>query len=632
MRISVLRTAASRKLLGVMAICGLAAGLIVVGLDLHGDFRTPSATGHSTAGNPVCGQPVLRSPFHYDGRAGQYASGRTGLPTFGAPGSDFPHATVGVILPAGRRSYASYQLRPRTVYYLLPGKHVGAFMANAGDVFVGGFANGRASVLSGEYRSEMKWAIDSNSTDGDQAGVTIEYLTIEKFRPDGNAAVVNQDANTDWTIRYNTIRRNVPGAGAILGSGAKLEKNCLSLNGQYGFQSVATNSWGRDSLTDGAYDVTVSNNEISYNDTCDFSGLLSNPAIGWSKHNPVPSRHRNPHCGTVVPNGNQGGFKLWQTDGVTVSNNYIHNNWGPGIWADTNNANTTYVGNTITNNEGPAIIEEISYNFSIVENYIADNGWIDGLSNAGFPTAAIYISESGSDKIFGGVPACPEASCAEQRSYRDRSVISRNKLVDNSGSVFLWQNSNRFCSDGFDGVCTLAGDDQSGRFTLSGCKSNLPSASLSKRRFVGNVTGSPPRDWWDGCMWKTANVVVSHNTIEFTPGHVTGCSHDAWPTCGAGGIFSQYGSAAPYDSPAIPIQLTFYQGNSWSDNIYHGPSTFYAWNQGNGENPVRWSDWTGAVAGGDNCGSPGELSSGYCTGPFGQDAGSVYFRRPHKSA
>jgi parallel beta-helix repeat protein len=611
--------------LGVMVIVGLAAVLTVVGLDWHRDDHTHSATGHSTAGKPVCGQPVLRSPFNYDGPAGPYASGTPGLPTFGTPGSDFPHDTAGVVLPTGRRSYLSYQLRPRTVYYLLPGKHVSTFMANTGDAFVGGFAKGRASVISGEYRPEMSWAIDSNSTDGDQAGVTIEYLTIEKFRPDGNAAAINQDANTDWTMRYNTIRLNVPGAGAILGAGATLEHNCLTLNGQYGFQSVATNSWGRDSLTDGAYDVTVRNNEISYNDTCDFSGLLSNPAAGWSKHNPVPKRYRNPHCGKVVPNGNQGGFKLWQTDGVTIANNFIHNNWGPGIWADTNNANTTYAGNTITNNEGPAIIEEISYNFSITDNYIADNGWVDGLGNESFPTAAIYISESGSDGTFGGVPACPEVSCADQKSYRHRSVISRNRLVDNSGSVFLWQNSNRFCSDGFDGVCTLVGD-RSGHFTMSGCKANLASASIGTRRYVGNVTGFPARNWWDGCMWKTANVVISHNTISFSPARVAYCSREAWPACGAGGIFSQYGSAAPYDSPAIATQLTFFQGNSWSDNTYNGPSTFYAWNQGNGENPVSWSDWTGAVSGGQRCGSPGEQSSGYCTGPFGQDAGSAYFR------
>src|SRR5262249_21665991 len=161
--------------------------------------------------------------------------------------------------------------------------------------------------------------------------------------------------------------------------------NCMTLNGQYGFQSSDTGPWGHDSLTDGPYNVTIDNNEISYNDTCDFEGLLNNPAIGWVNHNPVPARYRNPHCGAVTGDGNQGGFKLWQTNGVTVKDNYIHNNWGPGIWADTNNANTTYVGNRITANDGEAIIEEISYNFAIKNNYIAYNAWATGLNNPKFP-------------------------------------------------------------------------------------------------------------------------------------------------------------------------------------------------------------------------------------------------------
>ena len=91
---------------------------------------------------------------------------------------------------------------------------------------------------------------------------------------------------------------------------------------------------------------------------------------------------------------------------MTIEDNYIHDNWGPGGWADTNNANTTWTGNTITDNEGEAIVEEISYNFSITNNCIADNGWTDGLNNSSFPQPAIFISESGSDTAFGGVPAC----------------------------------------------------------------------------------------------------------------------------------------------------------------------------------------------------------------------------------
>jgi parallel beta-helix repeat protein len=588
--------------------------------------RDATAGGDVRAGRIICDQRILQSPYHYNGPTGEYSSGTAGLPTYGTPGSDFPNDTAGMVLPAGTHSYASYQLKPRTVYYLLPGTHIGNFQANTGDAFVGGRVGGKSAVLSGDYSSGGQ-AVDSNSTDGNQADVTIEYLTIEKFQPDPNAAAINQEANTGWTIQYNTITRNVPGAGIIAGTDNVLKNNCITLNGQYGFQSTDTDGFGKDSVTGGPYNVTVQGNEISYNDTCDFSGLLDNPAIGWSHHNPVPVKYQNSHCGTVVPNGNQGGFKLWQTNGVRIEGNYIHHNWGPGAWVDTDNANTTFNHNTITHNEGIAIIEEISYNFSITDNYLADNGWVDGVSNSGFPTAAIYISESGSDTTFGGVPACAETSCSGQGSYPHRSVIHGNTLLNNSGSIFLWQSSNRYCSDGFDDGCTLVGGGLSGPFTISGCRANLPSATINTSSYVGNRTGTPSANWWDGCLWKTANVSITGNIIDFDPAQIPNCNHHDWPDCGAGGTFSDYSSNATYKSPGgwvIPTQLTFFQGNMWSGNIYNGPSTFYAWNQGNGDNPVSWADWTGSASQGGKCSSSGERSSGYCTGPFGQDAGSRY--------
>ena len=578
----------------------------------------------------ICGHPALNSPFSYDGAAGRYSSGTAGLPTYGKPGSDFPKATAGMVLPAGTHSYASYQLNPDTVYYLLPGTHVGSLQADTNDAFVGGLSQGTSTVLSGDY-SGARTGIDSNFASGNQPGVTIEYLTIEKFQPNGDAAAINEGSNTDWTLRYNTITLNVPGAGVIVGAGNTLEHNCMTLNGQYGFQSSDVGTWGQDSLTGGPYDVTIADNEISYNDTCDFEGLLSNAAIGWSNYNPVPAQYRNPHCGKVTGDGNQGGFKLWQTNGVTIADNYIHNNWGPGIWADTNNANTTYTGNTITNNDAQGIIEEISYNFSITDNYLAGNGWAVGLSNPEFPTPAIYVSESGSNTEFGGIPACHEASCSGQRSYVSHSSISGNTLVNNSGGVFLWQNSDRHCSSGFDSVCTLTGGGRSGPFTLAGCKANLPSASIATATYVGRLSGSPSQNWWDGCLWKTANVNVTGNVIDFNPAQVPHCNPEAWRDCGANGIFSEYSVAPPYTTPGawvILTQLTFFQNNVWSGNTYNGPSTFYAWNQGNGDNPVSWANWTGEVSAGDRCSSAGDHQSGYCTGPFGQDSGSTYHGAP----
>jgi hypothetical protein len=613
----------------------LIAAFAVAGLQLH--HHDAAAVGSSAPGKPapvtleagtlVCGQPVLHSPFDYDGAAGKYSSGKAGLPTFGKPGTDFPDDKAGMILATGTHSFPSYLLTPDTVYYLLPGVHIGDFQADTDDAFVGGLSGGTPAVLSGNY-SGLYWAIDSNSTIGDQSGVTIEYLTVEKFQSAGNSGAINPDSNTGWVVRYNTITLNVPGAGVILGAGNVLKDNCLTLNGQYGFQSVTANPWGKDSLTGGPYDLTVEGNEISYNDTCDYEGLLDNPAIGWSKHNPVPAQYQNSQCGPVTPDGDQGGFKLWRTNGVTIRGNYIHNNWGPAAWADTDNANTTYTDNVMTNNDEGAIIEEISYNFSITDNYMADNGWVGGLSNPDFPYPAIYVSESGSDRAFGGVPACAEPSCTDQHSYPAQSVISGNVMVNNSGNVFLWEDSNRFCSDGSDSVCTLVDGGASGPFTLASCKSNLPSASISTTTFTGNMTGSPLEDWWDGCLWKTENVSISHNVIDFNPASITDCKHADWPTCGAGGIFSEYGSAAPYNSPATLTQLTFFQDNSWSGNTYNGPSAFYAWNQGNGDNPVSWAQWSGSTSKGDDCNSAADHSSGYCTGPFGQDAGSTFLSKP----
>jgi hypothetical protein len=627
-----------RRTLGIaiVACCALVLAFIGIRLTQHTQrpggqqssglaTKAPPAPPATTAPPPattkICGRPILNSPYHYNGAAGPYASGTAGLPTYGTPGSDFPNDTAGVVLPNQTMNYQNWQLRSNTVYYLKPGVHIGNFSADTDDAFVGGYSGGTGTTLSGNYAGDP-WAISSENGDG----VTIEYLTIEKYQPVVDQVAINQGGSTGWTIQYDTITLNAPGGGAFAGSNNILRDNCMTLNGQYGFQSSAAQSF--DSLTKGPYNVTIEDNEISYNDTCDLSGLMNNPAIGWHNYNPVPAQYRNPKCGKVSGDGNQGGFKLWQTDGVTIKNNYIHDNWGPGGWADTNNANTTWTGNTITGNESAAIVEEISYNFSITDNYIADNDWIDGLNNSKFPQPAIYISESGSDAAFGGVPACPEATCHHQGSYPAQSVVRGNTLVNNGGNIFLWQNSNRYCSDGADGVCTLVDGRSSRPFTIPACKAHVLSASVNIITYTGQKTGAPAEDWWDGCMWKTENVRITQNTIDFNPANIMDCNHTAWPDCGAGGIFSEYGGFAGPGGWVIPTELTFFQNDVWSDNVYNGPSPFFAWNQGNGDNPVSWADWTGNAAGGNKCSSPGERQSGYCIGPFGQDAGSTYNNSP----
>jgi len=67
-------------------------------------------------------------------------------------------------------------------------------------------------------------------------------------------------------------------------------------------------------------------------------------------------------------------------------------------------------------------------------------------------------------------------------------AIQDNTFTDNWGGVVLWENSNRFCGDGSDGVCTLASPSVA---TMSSCKSGLANSSE-------NQPGDPP-DYFDLC-------------------------------------------------------------------------------------------------------------------------------------
>ena len=244
-------------------------------------------------GRAVCGSRVLHSPYDYTGPRVRTGPGPPGCRPTASPGSDYPEAD-GRVAPPGDGRVPELAAEPDTVYYLAPGMHYGNFSANPGDVFVGGYANGRGSVLDGQYRRFT--AIDSNITIGEQKDVTIPYLTIQKFTPYVDQTAINQTGARGWQLLNSTVTLNVPGGGMFAATDAVLRDNCLTLNGQYGFQSAQTIQG--DSLTGGPYNVWVEHNEISYNDTCGLSGLLQNEALGWHDYNPVPPGTGTPTAGT----------------------------------------------------------------------------------------------------------------------------------------------------------------------------------------------------------------------------------------------------------------------------------------------------------------------------------------------
>ena len=64
----------------------------------------------------------------------------------------------------------------------------------------------------------------------------------------------------------------------------------------------------------------------------------------------------------------QGGGKFWESSEVMVTDNYVHDNNGAGLWMDTKNVGFLIRGNYISDNSAPGVVYEISYNAAIIGN------------------------------------------------------------------------------------------------------------------------------------------------------------------------------------------------------------------------------------------------------------------------
>ncbi len=260
---------------------------------------------------------------------------------------------------------------------------------------------------------------------GGAPSVTISHLTIRNFGSAGenfNEAVVNHDSARHWRIMKNTIENNA-GFGLMVATRNVVRSNCIRANGQSGFGSYRPN---------GVRNVTLDHNEIVGNNTYD-----------WER--------RQPGCGCTA------GGKFWNVTRGTVTDNWIHNNKGVGLWADTNNSGFLVQGNLISDNDNVGFMYEISYNAVVRGNRFVRNGLVQGPTNPGFPTGAVYISESGSDRRVSG-------------PYGGRLRIAHNYFKDNWGGVVLWEDANRFCgspANSSSTYCTLVNRPVAKRSTCS---------------------------------------------------------------------------------------------------------------------------------------------------------------------
>jgi parallel beta-helix repeat protein len=414
-----------------------------------------------------------------------------------------------------------------TTFWLAAGTHklgTGPFsqvIPKKGNVYLGA----PGAVLDGQRLNRYAFT-------GYATGVTIKNLTIQNFgavRTNNDEGAVNHDAAVGWTVDGNTIRHNA-GAGVMVGSGNVIRGNCLQQNGQYGFSAYSP---------DKVADITIEHNEIAANNTDDWETLKKG-------------------CGCT------GGGKFWEVTGAVIRNNWVHDNRSAGLWADTNNTGFAIEGNYISNNEAEGIVYETSYNASIRGNTFARNGLGKGLQNGGFPTSAVYISESGSDARVTG-------------AFNQTFEISGNVFTDNWAGVVLWENADRF-----------AGSPAN---TSSGSGTLVNPATVTAKTCNATTIRSQP--YLGDCRWKTQNVHVHDNVFSLDPNKI-GKTCASRSGCGYNGLFSNWGTFptwSPYKEKTIQDAITFDQDNLFYSNTYGGPWNFVVHQQGS---QVNWASWQGA--------------------------------------
>lgn len=510
----------------------LVLGVVVIGAVAYFGRTQAAVTWPTTPPAQICGSPVLN----------------------GGPVS----APVGAVsVPAGDNSAIDFE-QANTSYWFAPGVHT--LGGSQYDQIAPGnnatFIGAPGAILDGQRKNNYAFTQKAGN-------VTIRYLTIRNFTAPRDEGVVNHDAGPSWTIEYSTVTLN-DGAGLMAGSNNLYRYNCLKDNGQYAINACC----GTDSDAGDIQSWTLDHNEIVGNNTADWEAQV-------------------PGCGCT------GGVKFWLNKNVTVTNNYVHNNRGVGLWLDNNNRGFDIESNYISNNDGMAIMAEAGYDFTIKNNNIIGNAVVEGREFAGrgdpFPIGAIYISESGSPAGY-GIRYVP-------------SVISNNNFSNNWGGVNLWENADRY--SGSSAHTHVSGTVKIGNLysdaMCNGAGDTIPAAVGDKFR----------------CRWSTENVIVENNEFNIDKAALA-CAGGTF--CGVSGMFSNYGTYPEFSTFLIPWRITFQQGNIFRNNHYYGDWRFAGW-----ETSARatWASWTAAAPS-----VPANVTAYSPPTTYGQDVGSTYNSTP----
>lgn len=429
-----------------------------------------------------------------------------------------------------------------TTFWLAPGVHTlgtsefGQIIPKDGNVYLGA----PGAIIDG--RNVNRYAFTQHARN-----VSVKFLEIRGFTAPPDEGVVNHDSGDGWVIESDNIHHN-HGGGLMAGANQQVLKNCLTDNGQYAMNAFQAGNNITGLIVDG--------NEIARNNADNLEATL--------------------HCGCT------GGVKFWAVNGADVRNNWVHDNHGAGLWADTNNNDFVIENNLIEHNDNMGIFYEISYNAIIRNNTLKDNAWVQGRDFANradpFTIGAIYLSEADGDSRL------PSRSAGKIDIYG-------NDFVNNWAGIAGWENADRFCN--------------SPNSTTSDCTRIVGMTSTPRCAQPGIAT----EPLYSDCRWKTQNVDVHNNTFVSDPAAIDGGCPIRY--CGRQAVFSNFGTSptwSPYKGDVIQQAITYSQNNRWHDNTYTGTWSFSPFDPSRYITAAQWQ-----------------------AAPYSQDAGSTFETPPPPS-
>jgi len=266
-------------------------------------------------------------------------------------------APAGVVINPGQSIQAVVNQYPAgTAFVLAAGTHTNqTVVPKSGDSFTGQ----TGAILDGG--NTLSSAFDHGLAPF-PSNVTIDHLVIQNYNAPAQVGAVNvgttgTESASRWTVSNCEIRYN-GGVGIRIGQYARVLSNNVHHNRQLGIGGVGDS-------------VLVEGNEIAFNNyqkAYDF---------GWEA----------------------GGTKFVLTNNLIVRGNYVHDNWGPGLWTDIDNVNALIENNRVIDNADAGIFHEISWRAVIRNNEVRNNGsasprgWLWG--------AGIQIAASKDVEVYG---------------------------------------------------------------------------------------------------------------------------------------------------------------------------------------------------------------------------------------